>query len=110
MLGVGLINEDGSPHATAADAIIEAALEDGMIGLSCGTYGNVMRLLPPLNLSDAELEEGAAILSRAFHQVLGRQPALVWTDGPSRAKSRPGRSGPTRPARGHRPGQVRSRS
>jgi len=77
MVGVELINEDGSPHATAADAIIEAALEDGMIGLSCGTYGNVMRLLPPLNLSDAELEEGAAILSRAFHQVLGRQPALV---------------------------------
>lgn len=77
MVGVELIEEDGSPHPTAADAIIEAALEDGMIGLSCGTYGNVMRLLPPLNLSDAELEEGAAILTRAFEKVLNRQPAAV---------------------------------
>ncbi len=77
MVGVELINEDGSPHESAADAIIEAALEDGMIGLSCGTYGNVMRLLPPLNLSDDELEEGAVKLTRAFEKVLGRQPAAV---------------------------------
>lgn len=77
MVGVELISEDGSPHPTAADAIIEAALEDGLIGLSCGTYGNVMRLLPPLNLSDDELEEGAVKLTRAFEKVLGRQPAAV---------------------------------
>ncbi len=73
MVGIELINEDGSPHHTAADAVIEAALEDGLLGLSCGTYGNVVRLLPPLNLSDAELEEGAVKLTRALEKVLGRQ-------------------------------------
>lgn len=77
MVGIELINEDGTPHPTAADAVIEAALEDGLLGLSCGTYGNVVRLLPPLNLSDAELEEGAVKLTRALEKVLGRQAAVA---------------------------------
>lgn len=77
MVGVELINEDGSPHETAADAIIEAALAEGLIGLSCGTYGNVMRLLPPLNLSDSELEEGAEKLTRAFRKVLAGEPVAA---------------------------------
>ena len=67
-----LVESDGSPHKTAAEAIVNSALEDGLLALSCGTYGNVVRLLPPLNLSDAELEEGAVKLTRAFDKVLGR--------------------------------------
>ncbi len=73
MVGVELVNADGSPHKTAAEAIVNAALEDGLLALSCGTYGNVVRLLPPLNLSDEELEEGAVKLTRAFDKVLGKQ-------------------------------------
>ncbi len=72
MVGVELVESDGSPHKTAAEAIVNSALEDGLLALSCGTYGNVVRLLPPLNLSDAELEEGAVKLTRAFDKVLGR--------------------------------------
>jgi 4-aminobutyrate aminotransferase/(S)-3-amino-2-methylpropionate transaminase len=34
--------------------------------LTCGTYGNVIRFLPPLVISDDELERGLAILSDAF--------------------------------------------
>lgn len=74
MVGVELINADGTPHATAADDIIEAALADGLLGLSCGTYGNVVRLLPPLNLSDAELDEGIQKLTSAFHKVFRGEP------------------------------------
>ena len=77
MVGVELINADGSPHATAADDIISAALEDGLLGLSCGTYGNVVRLLPPLNLSDAELAEGIEKLERAFTRVFRGEPVLA---------------------------------
>ena len=77
MIGVELINPDGSPHKTAADDIIDAALQDGLLALSCGTYGNVIRLLPPLNLSDAEIEEGAVKLTRAFDKVLGKSPVAA---------------------------------
>ena len=70
MVGVEFVNPDGSPHETAADSIIEEALADGLLALSCGTYGNVVRLLPPLNLSDDELEEGIAKLTGAIRKVL----------------------------------------
>ena len=41
-----------------AKAIVDAAFERGLLLLSCGLYGNVVRLLPPLTISDEELEDG----------------------------------------------------
>ena len=38
----------------------------GLILLSCGLYGNVLRLLPPLSATDEELERGLAILEEAL--------------------------------------------
>lgn len=38
----------------------------GLILLSCGTYGNVIRILVPLTASDALLDEGLAVLEQAF--------------------------------------------
>ena len=38
----------------------------GSILLSCGLYGNVIRLLPPLSATDEELERGLAILEEAL--------------------------------------------
>jgi 4-aminobutyrate aminotransferase-like enzyme len=37
-----------------------------VILLSCGLYGNVIRLLPPLSATDEELERGLAILEEAL--------------------------------------------
>ena len=42
-----------------AKAIVDAAFERGLLLLSCGLYGNVIRLLPALTISDEELERGA---------------------------------------------------
>lgn len=41
----------------------------GVLVLQCGTYGNVIRLLPPLVIDDALLEDGLDVLTRAW-QVL----------------------------------------
>ena len=38
----------------------------GLVLLSCGVYGNVIRILVPLTASDAVLDEGLAILSASF--------------------------------------------
>ncbi|NMO53662.1 4-aminobutyrate--2-oxoglutarate transaminase [Actinoplanes sp. TBRC 11911] len=52
------------PETTAA--VAKAAHESGLLLLTCGTYGNVIRLLPPLVISDTELDRGLTLLERAF--------------------------------------------
>jgi 4-aminobutyrate aminotransferase/(S)-3-amino-2-methylpropionate transaminase len=49
-----------------AKAVVDAAFERGLILLSCGLYGNVIRLLPPLNIRPDELDEGLAILEESL--------------------------------------------
>jgi 4-aminobutyrate aminotransferase-like enzyme len=49
-----------------AREITVTAREQGLLLLSCGLYGNVIRLLPPVTASDEELERGLGILERSF--------------------------------------------
>jgi 4-aminobutyrate aminotransferase-like enzyme len=42
------------------------ARENGLLLLSCGLYGNVIRLLPPVTATDEELERGLEILGSAL--------------------------------------------
>jgi 4-aminobutyrate aminotransferase/(S)-3-amino-2-methylpropionate transaminase len=49
-----------------AKAIVDAAFERGLLLLACGLYGNVVRLLPPLTISDEELEDGLGLLDDAL--------------------------------------------
>ena len=49
-----------------AKATVDAAFERGLLLLSCGLYGNVIRLLPPLTISDEELDEGLDLLDQAL--------------------------------------------
>jgi 4-aminobutyrate aminotransferase/(S)-3-amino-2-methylpropionate transaminase len=54
------------PDAGGAAAVARACHDAGLLVLTCGTYGNVIRFLPPLVISDDELERGLAILDAAF--------------------------------------------
>ena len=56
--------EERSPDR--AKAVVEAAFERGLLLLSCGLYGNVLRLLPPLTISDEDLDEGLGLLDEAL--------------------------------------------
>jgi len=49
-----------------AKAVVDAAFDRGLILLSCGLYGNVIRLLPPLNIAADELDEGLALLEESL--------------------------------------------
>jgi 4-aminobutyrate aminotransferase-like enzyme len=42
------------------------ARAEGLLLLSCGLYGNVIRLLPPLTATDEELERGLELLERSL--------------------------------------------
>jgi 4-aminobutyrate aminotransferase/(S)-3-amino-2-methylpropionate transaminase len=59
------------PDADATRRILAACHAQGVITLSCGTYGNVIRLLPPLVIEDPLLSDGLAVLEAAVDQVLG---------------------------------------
>ncbi|MEU4242785.1 4-aminobutyrate--2-oxoglutarate transaminase [Actinoplanes sp. NPDC026619] len=54
------------PDAAATAAVAKAAHESGLLLLTCGTYGNVIRLLPPLVIDDDELDRGLTLLEQAF--------------------------------------------
>ncbi len=49
-----------------AKAIVDAAYELGLLLLACGLYGNVIRLLPALTISDEELEDGLTLLEESL--------------------------------------------
>ena len=57
------------PDPTLAKAVATAAHEQGVIVLICGTYGNVLRFLPPLSISDELLHDGLDVLEAAFAAV-----------------------------------------
>jgi 4-aminobutyrate aminotransferase len=65
-LGPMLALELRDPTPDAAKATTAAAFEKGLLLLSCGLDGNVIRLLPPLTASDEELERGLALLEEAL--------------------------------------------
>ncbi len=55
-----------TPDAALTAAVAKAAIADGVIVLTCGTYGNVIRFLPPLTISDELLHEGLDIVAAAL--------------------------------------------
>src|SRR5579862_3813433 len=65
-LGPMLALELREPTPDAAKATAAAAFEKGLLLLSCGLYGNVIRLLPPLTATDEELERGLELLEGAL--------------------------------------------
>jgi len=65
-LGSMLAFEFAERTPDRAQAVVSAAFERGLILLSCGLYGNVIRLLPPLNVAPDELDEGLAILEESL--------------------------------------------
>jgi 4-aminobutyrate aminotransferase len=54
-----------------AGAVTAAAFERGLLLLSCGTYGNVLRLLPPLTIAPDDLERGLELLEESLVDASG---------------------------------------
>ncbi len=64
----------GDPHQPApeiANALKAEAAKRGLLILNCGSYGNVLRLMLPLTIPDAVLDEGMAILEEALAAAVG---------------------------------------
>jgi 4-aminobutyrate aminotransferase/(S)-3-amino-2-methylpropionate transaminase len=67
MLAVELVEAGGKePNAALTTAISSACHREGLVTLTAGTFGNVLRFLPPLVIGDDLLHEGLDILDAAF--------------------------------------------
>jgi 4-aminobutyrate aminotransferase / (S)-3-amino-2-methylpropionate transaminase / 5-aminovalerate transaminase len=65
------------PDADLARALVQAAAARGLVILSCGIYGNVIRVLSPLTISDALLNEGLELLEAALTDLTAGQMAAT---------------------------------
>ena len=66
MIGVELVGEGRDPDPDAFNSVAHYAKENGMFILGCGPDGNVIRFIPPLNVSPDELDLGIDIIESAL--------------------------------------------
>ena len=55
-----------TPNSSAVDAIVKFCHQNGVLVLNAGTYGNVIRFLPPLPITDAQLNDALDVLDAAL--------------------------------------------
>ena len=59
-----------APDAELTKAVVQAAGRRGLILLSCGLYSNVIRILAPLTIPEAQLEEGLELLEQSLAEAV----------------------------------------
>ncbi len=72
MLAIELVHdrESKNPAPELVSAVCAEAFRNGLLLLSAGIYSNVVRVLVPLTISDAELDEALAVWEHALEHVL----------------------------------------
>ena len=72
MVAMELVKDRGTrePAPELTKALVARAAEKGLVLLSCGTYGNVIRVLVPLTASDALVDEGLGIIESALEELV----------------------------------------
>jgi len=73
--GIGLMvgvefGQPGAPDAAMAKAVNKAAFEHGLMLLSCGTFDNVIRWIPPLVVTEEQIDEALSLFAAALDQVI----------------------------------------
>jgi 4-aminobutyrate aminotransferase / (S)-3-amino-2-methylpropionate transaminase / 5-aminovalerate transaminase len=73
MLAIELVQDRSTkePAAELASAVVTAALERGLLLLKSGIYSNCIRVLVPLVISDAEVDEALDVWEQALEAVIG---------------------------------------
>jgi 4-aminobutyrate aminotransferase len=66
MVGCEFRDRDGGPWTDRAKAIVKAVHDEGLLLLTCGTYDNVIRWIPPLVVNAGQIEEGLELFERGM--------------------------------------------
>ena len=70
MVAFEFVDAKGAPDADTTKKVQAAALKRGLLLLTCGVYGNVIRFLFPLTIEDSVFAEGLAVFDAALAEVL----------------------------------------
>jgi len=71
MMAVELVAGGRQPAAALTGAVARACHARGLVVLTAGSYGNVLRFLPPLSISDELLHAGLDVIGDAFAEARG---------------------------------------
>lgn len=69
MIGVELVDGEGRPGKEALEAVFRHSMREGLFFLPCGTDGNVIRFIPPLNVSHRHLDRALDIIETGVAQL-----------------------------------------
>ena len=69
MLGVEFGKSDGSPDTELTMEVMEEAKKDGLLIGKGGLYGNTLRIAPPLNITEEQVDEGLEKLGNAIDRA-----------------------------------------
>jgi 4-aminobutyrate aminotransferase len=72
MVGIEFTDPQGKPDKKMAKAVQDACLEERLLLLTCGTWDNTIRFIPPLVVTGEQVQDGLARFERALAQVIGR--------------------------------------
>jgi 4-aminobutyrate aminotransferase/(S)-3-amino-2-methylpropionate transaminase len=75
MVGIELVEDPASrtPATALAKALVQHSADQGLLVLSCGANGNVIRILAPLTANDSLIVEGLTILERGLAELTGKR-------------------------------------
>ncbi|MFC7598459.1 aspartate aminotransferase family protein [Terrabacter sp. GCM10028922] len=69
MVGCEFVDPDGTPRPDLATSAQQAAIDEGLLLLTCGTRGNVVRFIPPLIVTPEQIDEGVEAWRRTLKLV-----------------------------------------
>jgi len=71
MVGNEFCTPDGAPDPATATRAHAAAADAGLLLLTCGPYGNVVRMIPPLIVTGEQVDDGVSLWAGAVRAVAG---------------------------------------
>ncbi|MGO4533669.1 aspartate aminotransferase family protein [Leifsonia sp. 2MCAF36] len=77
MQAVEFVTPSGEPNPVLATAVQQAAIEEGLLLLTCGPAGNVVRIVPPLTVSADEIDSGVGRLTASLHTAMAQSAAVT---------------------------------
>ncbi len=69
MVGTEFVDAAGAPDKAFTDKIVRYCADQGLLLLTCGSYGNVIRWIPPLVVSEAQIDESLTLFAAALDQA-----------------------------------------
>jgi len=66
MIGTEFVDKKGKPDKAQAKAVVHEAEERGLLLLTCGTYDNTVRWIPPLIVTEKQISDALSIFTEAL--------------------------------------------